>query len=1040
MSEIKEVWDMLWDVYDKAKGTPWENVVPVVVIGAVFFLLFKLVVVPLAKGIFNLYNYISKKWFVKKNVYEKLSFMESSDLYYAIKNYIPTRYSRVDPSNNEEPVPEYLTCEGEKEPLLLQHFLKYEYSVKNGGKYYLCLGDCGMGKTTFLINLYYQTLKLHKYKCVFISLQEENCIEQIEAVEDQPKTILLLDALDENENALTDYEKFSTLLERVTHNFYRVIITARTNFFENETKEQISNNKSNISMLDKISSSRKCYIAPFTDEDIKKFLRKRYHYNLKKFKRAWKIVEKNKNLSVRPLLLRFMDELLEEEYSFEYDFQLYEYLFDKWIERERRNINEELGKNLYEECLIMAKKIYSQWQKSGKIGVYLNDIKTDMSFDGIEAIQLKGHALINRTSDGMYKFSHKSYWEFLLAKLAISDFMFADELLIKNFDRATAFLEEMIQYNKTNLDQSSPSFYVGVANYYLKYGKPECAEEQLKMVINSYSENRTLHLYAHIKLAESYWHQIKYESAKKELNMLYSSVFNSEISIKNVDLYSKFAIVFATYCRKYYLIAGQEFLEKIIAFLENNKKVNYNLLKCYNAYSICCVNHKAKQDLMEKMGNIIEKYFKHDQYAKYLYLCAQSWKTQYAREELLNNLKQQVRQYARFMDSYELMINNCDIAVSMYAYYDKQNLFWEYQDTALEYFGDAFDICILIYEDTDYTILNNPYIVILQDKLVLAFSFISVRKLSELVDPILDYAKKFKCIDEMGLFCSQELIGEGEQELEDFEKRESCFMLALELTQNNLYKTAEIYLDLYDLYVENDQKELGKQYLEKAYKISGDTLEIYVRPLYCNILRAALKVYRRGIDRDNIIETLLKIIPQIYGTDSRKKHIYETLREELLTIKDQRLKEVCIELLQIEIKFDVMEDLYDICNKGNEKMKFIGYINLIIMKKDSLSLEECNVIEKFFREKEEYIGSDIARNLYDIIKKFKRGGNKGGFIENREYIGNKEIQLSKLEHKEKNWGFFENINISESDINKYSEFDLRKELEKKFDELFGPID
>ena len=43
---------------------------------------------------------------------------------------------------------------------------------------------------------------------------------------------------------------------------------------------------------------------------------------------------------------------------------------------------------------------------------------------------------------------------------------------------------------------------------------------------------------------------------------------------------------------------------------------------------------------MEKMGNIIEKYFKHDQYAKYLYLCAQSWKTQYAREELLNNLKQ----------------------------------------------------------------------------------------------------------------------------------------------------------------------------------------------------------------------------------------------------------------------------------------------------------------------------------------------------------------------------------------------------------------
>lgn len=194
-------------------------------------------------------------------------------------------------------------------------------------------------------------------------------------------------------------------------------------------------------------------------------------------------------------------------------------------------------------------------------------------------------------------------------------------------------------------------------------------------------------------------------------------------------------------------------------------------------------------------------------------------------------------------------------------------------------------------------------------------------------------------------------------------------------------------------------------------------------------------------------EELLRDIKEHQTMWERERiNTYYNLLERLLEIsknlnyqRELRIH-VAILLKQIEIKFDVMEDLYDICNKGNEKMKFIGYINLIIMKKDSLSLEECNVIEKFFREKEEYIGSDIARNLYDIIKKFKRGGNKGGFIENREYIGNKEIQLSKLEHKEKNWGFFENINISESDINKYSEFDLRKELEKKFDELFGPID
>lgn len=30
MGEIKEVWDMLWDIYSKAEGTPWENAIPII--------------------------------------------------------------------------------------------------------------------------------------------------------------------------------------------------------------------------------------------------------------------------------------------------------------------------------------------------------------------------------------------------------------------------------------------------------------------------------------------------------------------------------------------------------------------------------------------------------------------------------------------------------------------------------------------------------------------------------------------------------------------------------------------------------------------------------------------------------------------------------------------------------------------------------------------------------------------------------------------------------------------------------------------------
>lgn len=111
--------------------------------------------------------------------------------------------------------------------------MKYEYSVKYGQKYYLCLGDCGMGKTTFLLNLYYWTSKLKQYNCVFVSLRESDCLEKIQQIENPANTILMLDALDENDKVLANYNGFITELEREIADFCRVIITARTNFFEN---------------------------------------------------------------------------------------------------------------------------------------------------------------------------------------------------------------------------------------------------------------------------------------------------------------------------------------------------------------------------------------------------------------------------------------------------------------------------------------------------------------------------------------------------------------------------------------------------------------------------------------------------------------------------------------------------------------------------------------------------------------------------------------------------------------------------------------
>ena len=196
-----------------------------------------------------------------------------------------------------------------------------------------------------------------------------------------------------------------------------------------------------------------------------------------------------------------------------------------------------------------------------------------------------------------------------------------------------------------------------------------------------------------------------------------------------------------------------------------------------------------------------------------------------------------------------------------------------------------------------------------------------------------------------------------------------------------------------------------------------------------------MEFYRGQVNRDDIIQTLLEITPKVYGSDNRKKSVYQALRRVLLTMEGQRLINVCIELLQLEFSCEVMENLFDICNKYDGQEKFIVYINFIIAKREFLSLEECNVLEKFLKEKKENFSCDVVNYFYEIINKAKKGRNNFIFSNN-----NSSNQLLKLGYKSCDSKFFENINVSESSVHKDIDLDLQKELEKKFDELFGSLD
>ena len=111
---------------------------------------------------------------------------------------------------------------------------------------------------------------------------------------------------------------------------------------------------------------------------------------------------------------------------------------------------------MYNECLILAKAMYYQWMKDGRVGIYPDEIDEKNAIPELSKIHFQGHAMLNRTVDGMYKFAHRSYWEYLVARLALLDPVFSDDLFIRNFEQAEAFLKEMISRSDSSESEKRP--------------------------------------------------------------------------------------------------------------------------------------------------------------------------------------------------------------------------------------------------------------------------------------------------------------------------------------------------------------------------------------------------------------------------------------------------------------------------------------------------------------------------------------------------------------------------------------------------------
>ena len=355
--------------------------------------------------------------------------------------YVPVKYQNLAPSEDQNPGSKYIATA--KEPLIPLFVNKAFKNSADDNKYYMILADSGMGKTTFMINLYlaYKNKcrffwQAPKYEIKLFPLAAPNILEIIEKVPNQENTILLLDAFDEDLEALKDHKKrLNEILDKV-HRFREIVITCRTQFFPTEEEEPHKTGYRSYGEQGEYKF-QKLYLSVFDDKAVKLYLKKRFSiFQRQKRKKAFEIAQKSPSLIMRPMLLSYIEDLVDTDKTFEFSFQIYEVLIDKWLEREanKPKMTEKYGseaackKALLEFSEKLAVDLYENKQKYGGYSlprgkdfctetISILDIEKEHEDKINKAISAektaKSKSLLNRNAKGDYKFSHKSILEYL---------------------------------------------------------------------------------------------------------------------------------------------------------------------------------------------------------------------------------------------------------------------------------------------------------------------------------------------------------------------------------------------------------------------------------------------------------------------------------------------------------------------------------------------------------------------------------------------------------------------------------------------------
>lgn len=359
----------------------------------------------------------------------------------SLKNYIAPECQDVDPTpqfSDQSDGTESMVNQSRR-PLFKA--LDDAFSEQEDHRYFLLLADSGMGKTSALINYCIRHIRrlVRRYKLVVLPLNIPDVDARIQAIPSKEKTILLLDALDEDTLAIIDSRERVRLLVANTYEFRKVLISCRTQLFDRDEEIPARTGRRVIGSRRAGQSAehrfKKIYLAPFSPDQIEAYIRARYpRWKWRKRWAARAIVRKAPSIAARPMLLAHIDSLVVTGKSIRYSHQVYQEMIHAWVMREDGFVD--APEELFRVSQLLAVDIYNKRNERGSERIPRDDLlKLLREWNlPIEDWVVSSRSLLNRDADGNMRFAHRSVMEYLYVESALAgnrdcDVPWTDEML-----------------------------------------------------------------------------------------------------------------------------------------------------------------------------------------------------------------------------------------------------------------------------------------------------------------------------------------------------------------------------------------------------------------------------------------------------------------------------------------------------------------------------------------------------------------------------------------------------------------------------------